>query len=217
MSRWQNKNFALVFPVLVILLCSGCQVIPAGPSVTFKESAGATDLKLAGGETASRSDSRVLQLLKDGSLQAAENQLRLDIKDRPSDVASVTNLGLLLAKLGRVDEAAEQLSAAVALDRTNCPAHLQLASIHLARYAIDDAEAAYRTCLQSNPNHPVALLNLGILLELYRGELNEAIAYYSQYQRVTVNPDHSVERWKADLHRRVGVTAVENQVAEVRQ
>lgn len=75
----------------------------------------------------------------------------------------------------------------------------------LARYAgrFDDAEHYYREALFTRPDHGPALLNLGILLDLYRGKPAEALDLFEQYQSLQPEPDPTVQNWVADLKNRL--------------
>lgn len=75
----------------------------------------------------------------------------------------------------------------------------------LARYAgrFEDAERHYREALFTRPDHGPALLNLGILLDLYRGKPAEALDLFEQYQSLQPEPDPSVQNWVADLKNRL--------------
>ena len=64
------------------------------------------------------------------------------------------------------------------------------------------AEQAYQRALQSDPNNPIAHLNLGILLDVYLRRPADALEHYNQYQASRVEPDEIVSRWIIDLERR---------------
>ncbi|MFN3238721.1 MAG: tetratricopeptide repeat protein [Pseudomonadales bacterium] len=155
-------------------------------------------------------------LLKDGQLAAAEKLLREELAEQPSAIATRTNLGILLARTNRVDTALETLSKVVTQQPGYCPAELQLAAIHLQYFRIQQAEQAYLACLTQDFVHPAALLNLGILYELYLGQLDQALSFYERYQAAVSEPEVPVGRWIADLNRRLEASTINNQLAEAR-
>ena len=211
MSMPRNKGVLLV----LVLLCASCQMRPADLSGPLMERDPIAQ-EMAAVEV-SKLKSDVALLLKDGKWQEAEALLREQLERQPNHLAAQTNLGLLLAKTDRQEQAVQILENVLARNAGACPAAIQLAEIYLAQYSIEQAEQAYRRCLGIHPDESAALLNLGILLELYRGELLEAIDLYERYQQVTSDADDSVARWITDLNRRVEAVSDGNQLAEVRR
>lgn len=155
-------------------------------------------------------------LIKDGRISEAENLLRTELSRNPKRLGSRTNLAILLANTGRGDEAIPELTAVLSRRSHYCPALMQMAKVRLQQFDIDAAEQAYMKCLEKSPNEPTALLHLGILYELYRGDFDGAIHRYEQYQRVVAKPDVPVAHWIADLSRRLASEPIDNQFAEVR-
>ena len=142
-------------------------------------------------------------LLQDGKLTQAEPALRRKVAKNPDSIADHTNLGILLARTGRAVEATKTLSQVLRKQPDYCPALVQQAELQLNQYDIDAAEQSYRTCLAAEPDHPTALLNLGILLELYRGRLDDARHQYGLYLQTANPPRQEVANWITDLDRRL--------------
>jgi tetratricopeptide (TPR) repeat protein len=65
-----------------------------------------------------------------------------------------------------------------------------------------EAEAAYLKAVTVSPDYALAHYNLGVLCELYLQRLNEALQHFVAYQSL-VGEDRQVEKWIADLRRRV--------------
>jgi lipoprotein NlpI len=57
--------------------------------------------------------------------------------------------------------------------------------------------------LDIDPNYAYAHLNYGILLDLYLGELENALAHYQKFQQLTPEEDKEVTKWIVDLERRI--------------
>jgi predicted Zn-dependent protease len=159
-----------------------------------------------------RHDSPVLLLIKDQQFAAAETLLKNNIRRHPRQVAPSTNLGLLYANSDRKAEAEVVLQAVVRRHPDACAAQVRLGQLYRESFRFEAAETAYKTCLQYDVAYPAALLNLGILYELYRGSFDLALSHYERYQLAILEPDRNVQGWIADLSQRL---ATNNQLAEV--
>ncbi|ASG19890.1 tetratricopeptide repeat protein [Nitrospirillum viridazoti] len=98
---------------------------------------------------------------------------------RPDDSAMHGNLGIALAKLGRLDAAEGAYRRAIALRPDNADAHSNLGNVlrHHGRW--DEAEAEYRQALSLRPTFAEAHSNLGNALR-QREDLDGAEAAYRQ-------------------------------------
>ena len=65
-----------------------------------------------------------------------------------------------------------------------------------------EAEAAYLKAVTVSPEYVLAHYNLGILNELYLQRLDVALQHFERYQQL-VESDKQVDKWIADLKRRV--------------
>jgi Flp pilus assembly protein TadD len=213
----------MLVPIIMAALLSGCgslsmptmpRLKPAEVPVeqpTLTPTAKLKASPVVPDPTPQKPPSPLMLLLKDHQVEAAETLLIAELNRRPDRISAKTNLGLLYANTGRSEQAIAVLDDLVASHPGVCAAQIKLAQLHREAYRFDEAEAAYGECLRHKPTHPAALLNLGILFELYRGDFNAALVQYERYQASTVEPDRRVEGWIADLSRR------ENQIAEARR
>ncbi len=186
-----------------LLVCVGCQ----GPLQMPIESPTVSSV--------TKAPSQIYMLLQDGQLESAETKLRATLTRHPNRLSARTNLGVLLARTGRESEAESQLLIVLENDSFNCPANVQLGLFELKKLEVLAAEQHLRKCLQANPNYQAALINLGILLEIYKGEYVEALSLYKRHQAGSEKPDRSVQIWIANLNRRLAATIPANQIAEV--
>jgi tetratricopeptide (TPR) repeat protein len=76
-----------------------------------------------------------------------------------------------------------------------------------------EAEAAYLKAVTVNPDYALAHYNLGVLNELYLQRLDIALQNFEDYQAI-VGEDEQVEKWIADLRRRLAATQRTANVAE---
>lgn len=83
------------------------------------------------------------------------------------------------------------------------PALNYLGKIHKEKGEFDSAEGYYRQALAIDSDNKVAIRNLAVLLDLYKGELSEALALYEQYQALLAEPDPQVKDWIFDLKNRL--------------
>jgi tetratricopeptide (TPR) repeat protein len=110
-------------------------------------------------------------------------------------VESYTNMADILARMGRVPEAAARYQQALSLRPADPELHQRLAYVQLHMELIDEAEASYREALRLSPNHPDPLNGLGLALAR-KNRLEDAIAAYKQ--ALDVRPDF------AEAHNNLG-------------
>jgi len=105
------------------------------------------------------------------------------------------------------------LDAALALN-PNSPAALNQLGMLLRRNGnFLEAEAAYLKAVTVNPDYALAHYNLGVLNELYLQRLDVALQHFETYQGL-VGEDKQVEKWIADLRRRVAASRRTANVAD---
>lgn len=113
------------------------------------------------------------------------------------------NLAKVHEARGRTEEAVAALERALQINPQNLDAYNQLALIRREAGEFETAERLYRQALEVWPFHARTHLNLGILLDLYRGEGRAALEHYRAYQQRQDEPDREVAGWIVDLERRL--------------
>jgi tetratricopeptide (TPR) repeat protein len=98
----------------------------------------------------------------------------------PTYAAAWNNLGLLLHRMGRHDEAATAYAAALKQDPHCCEAAYNLGSLHEDQGAIEDAIGDYRMALELSPDYADAHFNLAGALAR-SGRDGEAIKHWQRY------------------------------------
>jgi tetratricopeptide (TPR) repeat protein len=105
---------------------------------------------------------------------------------RPGEAGLQAALGQACARAGRLDEAADALSRALALSPRDEEARFQLALVEIDRARPAAAIAALREVLRGSPGHAAARYNLGLTL-LAAGDLEGARAELRALEGIDAN------------------------------
>ncbi|HEX7637491.1 MAG TPA: tetratricopeptide repeat protein, partial [Burkholderiaceae bacterium] len=119
------------------------------------------------------------------------------------------NLGLLLLRReDRLPEATTELERATTLAPREPAAWTALGVAYRRAGKFTQAGDAYRHALAVAPDDADAVLDLGILDDLYLGDAAQGLALYTRYLALRPAGDPAVAKWVADLkNRHVGTTA----------
>jgi tetratricopeptide (TPR) repeat protein len=98
----------------------------------------------------------------------------------PTYAAAWNNLGLLLHRMGKLDEAGKAYESAIAQDATCCEAIYNLGSLAEDRGDLEDAVRCYREALALSPDYGDAHFNLAGALAR-AGRADEAVAHWQRY------------------------------------
>jgi len=132
----------------------------------------------------------------------AADLLRQLIALNPKLASAHTNLGVLLARAGRLDEAVVEYERAIALVPADAVAYYNLGLAHRRRGAFAEAEVAYRRALEHNPSQADAHYNLGILYELYLNRPSDALVQYRAARDLGIPDAETVSGWIRGLEQR---------------
>ena len=109
----------------------------------------------------------------------AETLWRTTIADNPRSWLGHTNLGALLGKAGREQEALAHLEQALALNPNVAETHNGLSATYLGTGRVEDAVTHARQALKIDPRNAEAHGNLGAAL-LQSGRVTEAISHLQE-------------------------------------
>ncbi len=123
------------------------------------------------------------------------------------------NLAIIHANNEDTDAAKSALDAALTLNPDHPAALNQLGMLLRRNGKFLEAEAAYLKAVTVSPDYALAHYNLGVLNELYLQRLDVALQNFETYQAL-VGEDKQVEKWIADLRRRLAATQRTANVAE---
>ena len=121
--------------------------------------------------------------------KGAELKWRAALADDPSDFSARHHLGKVLIESGEVQDAAAQLTKAVALEPSSAPAHCDLGTALMRLGNLEGALAEEQKALQLDARYAPAHYDLGLLMER-KGESGEAIG---EWQKALETDPHYVE------------------------
>ena len=125
------------------------------------------------------------------------------INSHPKLSGPLTNLGILQYRNNETELAEETFKRAIKVNPESAVSYNHLGIISRNRGDFKAARGYYEKALSSSPDYRYAHLNLGILLDLYIGELPEALKHYERYQELSQEEDADVKKWIGDLKRRI--------------
>lgn len=112
------------------------------------------------------------------------NQAKARVEKNPKDVEALIFLGNANFDIQRYEKAKEFYHAALEVDPMNVFARTDLATVYKNTGEIDQAVAELRKVLTIDPNHQVALFNLGVILLSDKNDVEGAIKSWEQLVRV---------------------------------
>ena len=148
-----------------------------------------------------------------GDYVDAELRFKEFLLQYPDYPGAHVNLAIIHANNENYDAARSSLDAALALNPNHPAALNQLGMLLRRNGKFLEAEAAYLKAVTVSPDYALAHYNLGVLNELYLQRLDVALENFETYQTL-VGEDKQVEKWIADLRRRVAAAQRTANVAE---
>lgn len=182
-------NRPLSYVSLFALLLSGCGAFSSNPQPDVTPQV-------------KQAYQRALNSMNANKHRQAIKQFIKISKASPSLAGPHTNLGILYIKTNSLQQAEHSLQRAIELNAQNRIAHNYLGIVYRQQGQFDDAEKAYLKAIEVDSNYGYAHLNLGILYDLYKSDLQKALAHYQKFQNLTNKPDKMVEKWIVDIKRR---------------
>jgi Flp pilus assembly protein TadD len=106
------------------------------------------------------------------------------------------------AELDQLDKAEENLKSALSLAPNHPAALNEMGIVYRRTGRFADARESYEKALTIYPGFHYALLNLGVLCDLYLDDLTCALNNYERYADI-VTDDDEVGIWIADIKNRL--------------
>jgi Flp pilus assembly protein TadD len=211
MRSAEARRPAASLALAALLALAGCGSIgfrakpAAAPAAATPASAPASATDAAAAEVtpaARRAFDDALAALRAGRDAEAEARLRALVRSDPDLAGPHANLGLLARRAGRLPEAIAELERAAALAPGQAVIWNQLGVAYRQDGRFAQAREAYGRALALDPDYAGAVLNLGVLEDLYLGDAAQALALYTRYLALTPAGDPAVAKWVADLKNR---------------
>lgn len=137
-----------------------------------------------------------------GRTAEAERGFASLTKSDPELSGPYANLGLIHREAGKSAEAVAQLEKAVQLNPQRAELHGQLGLAYRMNGDFAKARAAYEKAIALDAAYAPAVLNLGILHDLYLWDGERALELYERYMQLAPGTDEQVKRWISDLRNR---------------
>lgn len=113
------------------------------------------------------------------------------------------NLALIAEKQKQPEAAESYFQQATEVNKKNIYAYNQYAIFLRGQGRFQEAREQLEQALKIWPDYPDGHKNLGIILDLYLGEHQQALLHYKKYQSLLDKPDRLVKAWIVDLERRL--------------
>lgn len=218
---WLQRYISLPTRLLIlatIVAVAGCA--SSGPKSAERGSADASEV--GAGEQAVLPEippqartmfEQAVAVMAAGDFMDAELRLKEFLLRYPDYPGAHVNLAIIHTQNGNEQAARAAINAALALDADHPAALNQQGMLYRRNGKFIEAEAAYLKAVTASPDYALAHYNLGVLNELYLQRLDTALQHFEIYQELVGN-DKQVEKWIADLKRRVTANQRTANVAE---
>ncbi|MDJ0794477.1 MAG: tetratricopeptide repeat protein [Woeseiaceae bacterium] len=217
LQRFTDKSrlAACVLTLLVIAGCGGSGGV-RDTGAAAQRAGGATPGDAMGPEIPPQAMTLFEQataVMASGDFVDAELRFKEFVLLYPDYPGAYVNLAIIHAQNEDDENTRSAIDQALALDADYAPALNQLGMLLRRNGNFLEAEAAYLKAVTVSPDYALAHYNLGVLNELYLQRLDAALQHFETYQTL-VGEDKQVERWIADLRRRVAASQRTANVAD---
>lgn len=142
------------------------------------------------------------RLLAAGKVDEAERAFTALAQSNPELGGPHANLGLIHRNAGKHAEAVAALERAVQASPAQAVYFNQLGLSYRAAGQFAKARAAYERAIELDANYAAAVLNLGILHDLYLNDPPRAMELYARYLTLAPGQEATVNKWMAELKNR---------------
>lgn len=146
-----------------------------------------------------------VQMMKSGKFEDALLVFQQIAAEHPMLSGPLVNQGLILYRQEKWADANDAVDEALKVNDRNPFAWNLRGLIQREQGKFDEAKTSYQKALTIDENYAKAHFNLGILADMYLGDLKLALAHYEKYQSIQRKPDPAVNNWVADLRNRLGI------------
>lgn len=197
-SLINNKNYLILLLAVVLTACATSKnnvVIDTDDIIISEEYGIDTELH--------EKFSQAVKLIKNKDYKPAI-ELLIEVTDKTQKhSAPYINLAIAYSEVGKVQEAENILLKAIKINPRHPVTNNELGLLYRKTGRFADAKKIYENIIQIYPQFLPARKNLGILCDLFIGDLDCAISHYEAFLKV--QPDEKeVKIWLVDLKRRAG-------------
>lgn len=153
---------------------------------------------------------QALQAMRKKQWQEANALLDQVIQSQPQLSGSYVNKAIIARQFETSIQARQWLDKAIEINPLNPYAYNLLAQLAQEKGLFEDAEKNYQFALTIWPAYPEVHANFAVLLELYRGRLDEAKQHYLTYLELRPN-EVMVQRWLAGVNLKISAIQREQQ------
>ncbi len=217
LQRYIDSSVRLLIPAAILLL-AGCA--SSGPKSPEPEGGGARYVPSQPGDElpaipaqAQTMYEQAVSVMAAGDFLDAELRFKEFLLRYPDYPGAHVNLAIIHAQNGNDQATQAAIDAALTLDPNHASALNQQGMLLRRNGKFMEAEAAYLKAVTASPDYALAHYNLGVLNELYLQRLDAALQHFERYQELA-GGDKQVEKWIADLKRRVAANQRTANVAE---
>lgn len=135
----------------------------------------------------------------------AQAQLEQMTQQYPNLSGSWVNLGIVFWRQQQYELAADAFQQAIVVNPLNNDAYVQFAVMQRERGLFAEAEQLYLQALEVWPHNLEAIVNLGILYDMYMGRFDDALKQFELAQKIhqaNGEPDQQLAGWIIDIKRR---------------
>ncbi len=149
-----------------------------------------------------RAFAEAVALLNTQAYDPAIEILETVVAHSPGVTAPYINLGIAYAHTDKIEKAEVQFRKALELVPGHPVAGNECGLLLRKKGRFEEARAMYEQVLAGYPNYYPVHRNLGILCDLYLGDLDSAMTHYHTYSQA-MPEDEQVKLWIADLQTRL--------------
>lgn len=145
---------------------------------------------------------QAMRLLEQGHTAEGIALLETTAAAAPELSAPQIDLGIAYRRSGDLVAAEEHLTKALALNPNHPVIHNELGIVYRESGRFTEARQSYEAALAIYPGFHYARRNLGVLCDLYLGDLPCALEHYQAYVE-TAPEDEKAAMWLADVRNRI--------------
>ena len=174
----------------------------AAPAAAASAAVTAAPADVAVSPQAQRAFDDATRVLRGGNAADAERRFRSLAQAHPELPGPHANIGLIQRQAGKLPEAVSALETAVKLSPRQPVYWNQLGITYRQAGQFAKSREAYEKAIGLDPGYSAAVLNLGILHDLYLNDGARALELYGRYLLMQPSGDATVTKWVADLKNR---------------